>query len=107
MATNPVSAGWTQWSQVIRVLNACTDDLEEPAEETSEQGRELIATDEPTVVVKSLLDAIIVEDSQRDGSLGNSAGTDESDRSEVFYNTNDLLDQFVASKEGPRWWWWW
>jgi hypothetical protein len=52
------------------------------------------------------LDAIVVEDSQGDGSLANSAGTNESDRSELFCEAHDFLDQLVASKEGPRWLWW-
>ena len=69
-------------------------------------GGELVATDEPTVVAESLPDAIIVEDGQGDRSLANPAGTDESDWSEMFCETNDLLDQVVASKEGSRWRWW-
>jgi hypothetical protein len=61
--------------------------------------------DEPTVVAKPLLDAIVVEDDQRDGSLADSTGTDESDGSKVFRKTGDLLDQLVPSKEDPRWRW--
>ena len=53
---------------------------------------ELVTTDEPTVVAKPFLDAVVVEDSQRDGRLANSPGTDESSWSEGFYETNDLLD---------------
>jgi hypothetical protein len=45
-----------------------------------------------------LLDAIVVEDSEGDGSLANSPGTDESDGSEAFCKTNNLLDPFVASE---------
>jgi hypothetical protein len=72
----------------------------------SERGGEFVATDEPTVMAKPLLDAIVVEDGQSDGGLSNSAGTDESDGREVFCETNDLLDQLVASKDGPRRLWW-
>ena len=75
-------------------------------EEMSGGGGELVATDESTVVAKPFLDAVIVEDSQGNGCLSNSARTDESSWSEGFYETNDLLDQVVTSKEGPRWRWW-
>jgi hypothetical protein len=56
-----------------------------------ERGGELVATDEPTVVAESLLDAIVMEDSHGDGSLANPTGTNESDRSEVSCKTDDLL----------------
>jgi hypothetical protein len=46
-----------------------------------------------------------VEDSEGDRGLPNSPGTDESDGSEVFRKTNDLLDPFVASIE-DSWWRW-
>jgi len=69
------------------------------------EGRgELVATDEPAIIPKPLLDAVVVEDGQSDGGLANPAGTDEGERSEVFCQINDFLDQLVASKEGPRWW---
>ena len=61
-------------------------------EEMSGGGGEPVATDEPTVVAKPFLDAVVVEDSQRNGRLANSAGTDESSRGEGFYETNGLLD---------------
>ena len=68
-----------------------------------ERGGEPVATDEPTVIAKTLLDAIVVEDNQGDARLANSASTDESDRSEDFCQTDDLLDQLTASEMGPRW----
>jgi hypothetical protein len=52
-----------------------------------------------------LLDATVVKDSEGDGGFANSAGTDESDRSEAFCKTNNLLDPFVASIE-DSWWRW-
>ena len=61
-------------------------------EEMSGGCGELVATDEPTVVAKPFLDAVVVEDGQYNGRLTNSAGTDESSWSEGFYETNDLLD---------------
>ena len=67
-------------------------------------GGELVATDEPTVVSKPFLDAIVVKDSQGDGCFPNPPCTDESDRCEVFSEANDLVDQLVTSKTGPWWW---
>ena len=93
-------------SQILRVFNTRTDDLGESAEEMSERGGELVTTDEPTVVAKPLFDPRVVENSQGKGSFANSTGTNESDRSEVFCETSDFLDQLVASKASPRWWWW-
>ena len=69
----------------------------------STRGGELIAADEPAVVSKPLLDPVVVENGQGNGCLPDSSGTDESDRNEVFGEIDDLLDQFVASKEGPLW----
>ena len=43
-----------------------------------------------------------MDDSQSSGRLANSTDTDESDWSEAFRETNNLLDQLVAPKEGPR-----
>jgi len=54
--------------------------------------RKLITTDESAVVAKSILDAIVVKDGQRDRCLADPSGTDESDRCQVFCETNDLLD---------------
>ena len=86
------------------VFNPCTNDGGEPAKEVSTQDGDLVAADESTVVAKPLLDPVVVENGQGDGCLPNSSGTNESDRNEVLGETSYLLDQFVASKEGPRWW---
>jgi len=64
---------------------------------------ELIATNESTIVAEPLLDAVVVQDGQRDGCLSDSAGTNESDWSQIFCQASDLLDKLVASEEGPRW----
>jgi len=52
----------SQGGQILGVLDACADDLGEATEKVSARGRELIAADEPTVVTKSLFDAIVMED---------------------------------------------
>jgi len=63
---------------------------------------ELVATDEPTIVAKPFLDAIVVESSQSDGRLANPAGTDESDGCQVSRKLNDLLDKLATSETCPR-----
>jgi len=72
----------------------------------SERGRELVTSNEPTVVAKPSFDAIVVENRQSDGCLPDPTGTYQSGRGEVFRETDDLFDQSITSKEGPRWWRW-
>ena len=67
-----------------------------------EGGRELVASDEPTIVTETLLDAVVVEDCESDGCLADPSWTDESNRGEVFSETNNLLNQIIASTTGPR-----
>ena len=64
-------------------------------------GRELIAADESTVVSETLLDTIVMEDGESDGSFSNSPWTDEGNWSEVFSEIDDLLDQLATSETGP------
>ena len=66
-------------------------------------GWELVTTDESAVVAKPLLDSIVVENGQGDRGLPNPARPDETDWPKIFYETNCLLDELVASKKGPRW----
>ena len=68
----------------------------------SARRRELDAADEPTVLSKPLLDPIVVEDSQSDGSFADPPWTDESEWSEVLSKTDDPLDQLVTPETGPR-----
>ena len=70
----------------------------------STRGGELVATDEPTVIAESQFDTIFVEDCQSGGCLANSASTNESNWNEFVSEIDYLLDQLVASIEGPRWW---
>ena len=55
-------------------------------------GRELVATDEPAVVAKLLLDSIVVENGQGNGGLSNTTSADESNWAEVPSETYYLLD---------------
>ena len=66
-----------------------------------ERGGELIAADEPTIVVEPLLDAIVVEDGLGDRRLSNPACTDKSGWCEVFHEANDLFDQHFAPETDP------
>ena len=63
--------------------------------------RELVATDEPTMVSKPLPDAVMVEDGQSDGRFPDPPCANESDWNEAFCETNNLLDQLLTSKAGP------
>ena len=69
-----------------------------------ERRRELITSDEPTILPEPLLDAIVMEDSQRDGRLSDPARTDQSDRSETFRQSHDLVDQIVTTETDFRCW---
>ena len=65
---------------------------------------ELVAAEESSVIAKSLLDAIVVEDGKGDRRFTNATCADESDRTESLYQTDDLLDQLTTSKTGLGWW---
>ena len=67
------------------------------------RGGKLVTANKSTVMAKPSLHSIVVEDGQGDGCLADPAGTNESDWSEVLSEIDYLLDQLVASKEGPRW----
>ena len=65
---------------------------------------ELVATDEPAVVTEPLFDAIVVEDSQDNGRLADSANANEGNWRKALRKPDNLLGQLVASKEDPRRW---
>jgi hypothetical protein len=52
----------------------------------------LVTTDKPTVVTKPVLNAIVVKNLECDRRFPDSTCTDESDRLEVFGESDDLLD---------------
>jgi len=54
--------------------------------------RELVATDEPTVVSEQFPDATVVEDDESDSRFPDPPCADESDWSEIFRETNEILD---------------
>ena len=58
----------------------------------SARSRELVTTDESTVVTKTALDPIVVENFECDGRFSNSTCTDESDGLEIFGETDDGLN---------------
>ena len=59
---------------------------------------------EPPVATKPFLDAIVVEDGEGDRSFANATSTNKSDWIKFLGQTNDPLDQFVATETSPRWW---
>ena len=63
-----------------------------------------VTTDESTVISKPLLDSVVVEDGQSNRCFPDPSWTNEGEWGEVFCETDDLLDQIVAPKTGPRWW---
>ena len=67
------------------------------------RSRELVATDEPTVIAKPGLYAIVVENSQGDRRFTDATCTDESDWRQIYGETDDLLDQPFAPETSPRW----
>ena len=62
----------------------------------------LIATDESTVLAKSFLDSIVVEDSESDGCFPDPTRTDESDGFEVLGESDNFFNQFTSPKKAPR-----
>ena len=65
---------------------------------------ELVTADESSIFAKPFLDAIVVEDCQRDRRLSDPASTGESDGVEVFCKTNNALNELFAPKTGSwRW----
>ena len=70
-----------------------TDDLGEFGKEVGKGWYEFIAMNEPTVIAKSLFDAVIVKDSEGNGCLPNPPCTNEGKGFELFSERDDLLDQ--------------
>lgn len=68
----------------------------------SARNREFVTTNEPSVVAKPFLDALVVENGEGDRCLPDSRCANESNGLEAFYETNYLLDQLVAPETGPR-----
>ena len=91
----------SQGRKVFRIFDPRTDDLGESGKEVGPRSRELIATDESSVLAKSFLDPIMVEDGERNRCLPNPPRTDESDGFQIFSQSNNLFDQLAASKAGP------
>ena len=54
----------SEGSQIIWILDACTDDLGEPCEKVGTRRRELIATYKSAVVAKPVLDSVVMEDGE-------------------------------------------
>ena len=57
-----------------------------------ERRRKPVTADKSAVIPKPFLDAIVMENGQRDGRFSDPSGTYESDWFEVFSKTDDLLN---------------
>ena len=68
----------------------------------NERGWELVASDESTVLVKPLLDAMVMKNGQNDGCLADSTGTDEGHGREVYCQSDDIFNQLVTAENSPR-----
>ena len=66
---------------------------------------ELVAANKSAAIAKPLLDVIVMEDGQCDGCFANPSGTYESNRFEVFSETDNLLDELIAPKKVLGWKW--
>ena len=98
------SQEWTQGCQIVRIIDVRASGLGEPVEEMAERRRGFVNSDEPMILAKPLLDAIVMEDGQSDEHLADPANTDRSDRGETFRKSDDLVDQIVATETGFRRW---
>ena len=68
------------------------------------RSRELVTSDEPAVIPKPNLYAIVVEDGQGDRGFPDATCTDESGWGEVLSETDDLIDKLFTPETGPGWW---
>jgi len=70
----------------------------------STRRRKLVTANESALIAKSILDAAVVEDGQCDGCLADPSSADESNRCQVFCQTNDLFDQLTTPETRPWPW---
>ena len=70
----------------------------------AERRRELVTSNEPTILAEPFLDPVVMEDGQSDGGLADPASTEESDRTETFCQSDDLVDQIFTTETGFRRW---
>ena len=95
--------GMSKRDQFLGVIDSGTDNLRKSTKEVGLRRLELVAADEPPVVAKPLLNAIVVEDSQCDRCFANPTRTNKGDRIETFGEANDVFDEVIASETIPRW----
>jgi hypothetical protein len=93
-----------QGCQVPGIFNTRTNHLRQLGKEMGTRSRKLIAADNPTVLAEPFFDPLVVEDSERNRRLPDPPCTNESDRFEVFGESDNLLNQFLAPEAVPRGW---
>jgi len=86
----------SQGGQVLGISDACTNGLGELAEGVGERGRELVATNGPTLVAELSFDAIVAKDGWSGGRLANPPGTNQSDWREPFCGSGQTLGFALA-----------
>jgi hypothetical protein len=68
----------------------------------STRGQKLVAADETTVLSKTFFDPIVVEDGECYRCFPDPPCANERDGLEIFSESDDLLNQFIASETVPR-----
>ena len=67
------------------------------------QSRELVATDEPAIITKPVLDAVVMKNGESDGCFPDPSCANEGYGFEVFGETNKLFNELV--KQVLQWGW--
>jgi len=63
--------------------------------------RRPVAAGGSAVIAESILGATVIEDGQRDRCLADTSSTGGSGMCQIFYETNNALDQIVAFETRP------
>jgi hypothetical protein len=87
---------------ILGVFDSRADHLGESSEEMSTRYGELVAANESTILPKTCFDPIVMKDSERNRRFPDSPRTDKCDGFQVFSQSDDLLDQLIASETVPR-----
>jgi hypothetical protein len=66
------------------------------------RGWKLIASDKSSVFAKSFFDQLVVEGGEGDRCFPDPSRANESDGFQICRKFNNLPDQFIAPKTGPR-----
>ena len=87
--------------QVIGIFDASANRIWGSAEEIRSRSCELIAMGESSVISKSPLDPVVMEDGKGYACPAKSSSVYEGDRDKAFGETDDSSNQLVTSETGP------